>query len=187
MREEIESIIELRRDVLELICLALVGRKCAFSVNSLVECARSELSVKSSAILIQVFFSFIRGLSQIQIVEGHNDINFYDRQVVLTVHWIEALLDAHFTDFVREMSSSRRNDSTLSKETVTSQAIRSIHAAVKNIDKAFISVEGVLGVWGHISRSSKAGLLSEDAGYSAFGGNRGMKSSSLYQVESLQL
>ena len=134
-------------ELLRLMCEAAVRRSAAFSRTLLAE-AFVGLSRPATNLLLRVFAILLRGLTSPCSTSIHLG-PFTDVQVTRAVDWIEAALDAHFSAMAFSISVS---------EVETVRAVKNALTAVGSISIAIEDMEGVIGLWEHIRRSSKLGI-----------------------------
>lgn len=192
---------ESRKIILFIFMRALLYRKCAFCVPTLISALKA-LSHEASSILLHAITSMLDGCCcfsshpEARVVEDNIIQNFGDRQLSASLCWIEALLDSHYGTFAMSLSSLGKVSEIEEEEREESARDRSVKIAASglkklvsltaNAEQTLTELEKTFGLWTHISRSSKnsSSAIGESASAGVFFAGGG---SAMYQVETLRL
>ena len=171
---------------LSLCARSLVSRKCAFSVPSLVTSVRV-LSQRAATILLNTFISLLNGdIVTNEIVNDQILSQLSDRHFQMTLNWVEALIDSHYSSFAMALSSN--NTETGKKYAkLTAVVLHKLFSMTRDSELVLSELESAFGLWTHLSRSARSAVLSSNdigpGGVPVLGSSLG----AIYQVETLKL
>ena len=179
---------DIRSIMLSVFSRSLLNRNCAFSVPSLIVAART-LSQDAASIVLSSFTALLDGHLSNSIsnsaVDSQLTDNFNDRQVSMALNWIEALLDSHYSGFAMALSMKHGDDKQAHAVKVTATVLRKLFTMTMIAENTLSELESMFGLWTHVSRSAKSGVLS--VGNSSAEVTLGGTGGAVYQIETLEL